>query len=85
MLGGAAMSAPTEYELRFRVRPGHGWTGEQRLKKLLKFAGRVLGLECRACREVKPTANDQGGAKVDAAGAGADAPQGNQDASGRHR
>lgn len=52
------MSQP-EYQLTFQPKPGHPWTAHQRLKKLLKIAGHVLGLQCISAREVKPTANDQ--------------------------
>jgi hypothetical protein len=51
------MSAPTEYELKLRCTPGHPWTGEQRLKRLLKFALRSLGLQCISVREAKPDAS----------------------------
>ena len=61
------MSAQTEYELRLRTVPNHPWTGEQRLKRLLKFALRSLGLQCVSVREAKPPTNDQTAAKVNTA------------------
>jgi hypothetical protein len=39
------------YELTLTPTPNHPWKPEQRLKRLLKIAGRVLGLRCTSCKE----------------------------------
>lgn len=67
------MSKRTEYQLTFRALPGHPWTAEQRLKKLLKIAGRMLGMECTSAREVKPQPGEQAAASHSPAPEGKDA------------
>lgn len=59
------------YELRLHAIPNHPWQPEARLKRLLKVAGRTLGLRCVACKEVGTSTH------LDS---GADASQGKLDA-----
>ena len=53
-----------KYELTLKAVANHPWKPEQRLKRLLKIAGRVLGLRCVALREAKPPT--EGGESADA-------------------
>ena len=52
------------YQLTLHATPNHPWKPEQRIKRLLKIAGRTLGLRCVSAKEVGTSTRPSG--KADA-------------------
>jgi hypothetical protein len=76
-LGSEEVSTPIEYEVKLRCVGNHPWHPQQRLKKLLKIASRMLGMECRSAKEIKPAApptNEKAQPRVTTAERESDAP-----------